>query len=347
MKRRVRHLASEANLDPLAALLRLQQAGLSLHSINDQVPVPSVERARSVLRSAGSGVIGNAERTVPVEVAPVAPPAESIRQPFSSPTMERPAKRIQTQKTAAVIRLTEDDVLAIRERMATTLIAEKSAFGASKPLWPDKFSMAVQRQFTSGGNIYKYNSIPSVGATLAFGLAMNHSFENGNKRTALVALLVFLNRNKTLLVDVAEDDLYELITGLVKHELPIRNDEVRSSDTEVASLARWIDERSRTLQLGDRIMEFSEMKSTLQALGCEFDSPSKNFIKIRRLRYSVKTGYPRQKFTLDAHEIKRIRRALQLDETHGFDSGGFYDLEGSVDEFVNRYRNVMRRLADT
>jgi len=231
--------------------------------------------------------------------------------------------------------------------MATTLIADKSAFGASKPIWPGMFSMAVQRQYTSGGGVYKYDSIPTVGATLAFGLAMNHSFENGNKRTALVALLVFLNRNKTLLVDVSEDDLYDLITSLVKHELPLREDESRGADSEVAAVARWIGERSRTLQLGDRIMEFSELRQTLLELGCEFDSPNKNFIKIRRHGYSVKTGYPRQKFTLDAPEIKRIRRSLKLDEAHGFDSGGFYSLEGSVDAFVNKYRNVMRRLADT
>lgn len=230
--------------------------------------------------------------------------------------------------------------------MATTLIAQKDAFGATEPLWHDRFSMAVQRQFTSGGGIYKYDTVHEVAATLAFGIAMNHAFENGNKRTALVSLLVCLNRNRTLLVDVTEDDLYSLITDLVKHEIPIRDGKERSADTEVQAVAYWIKTHSRTLELGDRLMRFSELKEILAELDCTFDKPGNNYIKIRREGYSVKIGYPRHDFELDAKEVKRVRRALRVDEIHGLDSAGFYNLEGAVDEFVNKYRNLMRRLAD-
>jgi hypothetical protein len=35
-----------------------------------------------------------------------------------------------------------------------------------------------------------------------------------------------------------------------------------------------------------------------------------------------------------------------LDEVHGVDSAGFYALDSKVDEIVNGYRNLMKRLAD-
>jgi len=175
---------------------------------------------------------------------------------------------------------------------------------------------------------------------------MSHAFENGNKRTALVSLLILLNRNRTILVDMTEDDLYALITSLVKHELGLPVGVKRDAESEVAALAGWIDEHSREISLGDRLMNFSDLRRILTELGCTFDKPDGNYIKIRCGSYSVVTGRPRHDFELDAKEIKRIRRGLRLDEAHGLDSAGFYNLDGQVDSFVNRYRHLMDRLAD-
>lgn len=206
--------------------------------------------------------------------------------------------------------------------------------------------MAVQRQFTSAGGIFKYKTVPEVAATLAFGISMSHAFENGNKRTALVSLLILLHRNRTLLVNASEDDLYSLITSLVKHELPLLNAQKRDAEAEVAALASWIAKHSREILLGDRLMRFSELQPILAELGCTFDKPKKNFIKIRCGGYSVVIGRPKHDWEIDAQEMKRIRKSLHLDEIHGLDSAGFYNLEGQVDGFVNQYRQLMDRLAD-
>jgi hypothetical protein len=93
-------------------------------------------------------------------------------------------------------------------------------------------------------------------------------------------------------------------------------------------------------------MRFSELQEILRELGCTFDSPKKNFIKIRCGSHSVVTGFPGHRFEVDAKEVKRIRKLLHLDEVHGLDSSGFYNLEGAVDGFINRYRSLMDRLAD-
>jgi len=247
---------------------------------------------------------------------------------------------------ASVVRLSEDDVLFIRRRMARMNIADIGAFGHIEPLDYGKFASAVSRHSTSGGGRYKYTSIPDIAANLFYGIAMGHSFENGNKRTALVSMLVFLDRNKTLLVDTAEDELYEMARRVAAHEIVQSPHDMHDADDECRAIAEWLSPRLRSLKLGDKALEFKELREILEAYGCTFESPNKNFIKIRRGQWVVKTGYPRQKFDVQVNEIKRIRKALRLDEVHGTDSASFYDLEKGVSRFVNQYRNLLRRLAD-
>lgn len=241
-------------------------------------------------------------------------------------------------------RLTEEDVLAIRRRMAELSIANQDAFGATDPLHPAKLSSAVFRQNTGLGGAFKYETIPEVGATLFYGIAMSHSFENGNKRTALVSLLVFLDKNRTLLINAGEDELYDLARQVAAHEIEVKGE--RNADTEVAAVSAWIREHIRDRVLGDTATKFSELKEILEEQGCTFDKHDRNYIKIRRNGHVVKTGYPNAHFTVGVGEIKKIRRALKLDELHGVDSAGFYSLEEKVDGFVNTYRNLMKRLAD-
>jgi hypothetical protein len=60
---------------------------------------------------------------------------------------------------------------------------------------------------------------------------------------------------------------------------------------------------------------------------------------------SYVTGYPRPDFEVSVMEIKRIRRALELDAVHGVNASGFYDLESRVTLFVEQHTDLMKRLA--
>ncbi|MGY3869062.1 type II toxin-antitoxin system death-on-curing family toxin [Aeromonas crassostreae] len=243
-------------------------------------------------------------------------------------------------------RLSEDEVLMIRRRMATLKIATQDAFGHPEPMNGDKLSSAIYRQFTSGGGVYKYNTIHDVAANLLYGIAMSHAFENGNKRTALVSTLVFLDKNKTFLVNTDEDELYELVRDVAAHEIELSKNQTRTVDAETDALSSWIRDRIRPKTLGDKAMHFKDLKEQLEAFGCTFDKPDSNYIKIHRKQWVVKTGYPKANFELGVAQVKKIRKSLRLDEVHGIDSAGFYDLEHTVDGFVNQYRNLMKRLAD-
>lgn len=76
----------------------------------------------------------------------------------------------------------------------------------------------MSRPATSLGGQYKYSTIQSAGAALLHSLVQNHAFHNGNKRTALVALLVFLDRNNFVL-DSNEDELFKWMLMVASHQL--------------------------------------------------------------------------------------------------------------------------------
>jgi death-on-curing protein len=126
----------------------------------------------------------------------------------------------------AIIRLTVDDVLLIRRLMSKMELATRDAFGQTEPLNINALESAIFRQHTAAGGVYKYTKIEDIGANLFYGIAMNHAFENGNKRTALVSLLIFLDKNKYILVNTTEDELYEFARKVANHELPVREKSV-------------------------------------------------------------------------------------------------------------------------
>ena len=140
---------------------------------------------------------------------------------------------------------------------------------------------------TGHGEIFKYDTVEAVGATLFYGVVMSHAFENGNKRTGLITLLIFLDQNRSILVEVDEDELYEFTRSVAAHEIALPDGVERNSDSEVESITRWIEQHSRTKVLGDRPRKFSEIRAILEDFGCTFESPKKNFIKARRDRKSV------------------------------------------------------------
>ena len=93
--------------------------------------------------------------------------------------------------------------------------------------------------------LYSYGDPPpdlaDLAATLAFGLARNHPFVDGNKRTAAVTCETFIELNDGELV--AEDfDLFPCFLALAVGKLPLEE------------FAQWLREHIRT-KPGDRVQE--------------------------------------------------------------------------------------------
>jgi len=82
--------------------------------------------------------------------------------------------------------------------------------------------------------------LPALAAAYAFGLARNHPFVDGNKRTAAVACELFLELNGYLLV-AADEDLYPVFAALAAGDLP------------EDQLAEWLRRHARPEQVSEPV----------------------------------------------------------------------------------------------
>jgi len=95
----------------------------------------------------------------------------------------------------------------------------------------------AQQKFLYGGIDV---DLPGLAAAYAFGLARNHPFVDGNKRTAAVACELFLELNGYLLV-ASDEDLYPVFVTLAAGEL------------EEDQLAEWLRRHSRPEQISEEV----------------------------------------------------------------------------------------------
>lgn len=234
------------------------------------------------------------------------------------------------------------------------------------PIYPagiksnDLFESAVFRPQTSLGLTLKYPTVELAGAALLHSLVHNHPFHNGNKRTALVALLVFLNENNYLLI-CEEEALFTLVLQVARHRL-VDNRSNYLPDREVLAIAEWIHANTRTIIQGERAIPYHRLKRILLKYDCIFPSfgssgckvnieriiPAKrNFIfttPAKTLRTQIYYGGDGRE--VQKHTLNKVRSALELDEAHGVDSGTFYDsAPPSVSDFINAYRKTLDRLS--
>lgn len=250
-------------------------------------------------------------------------------------------------------------------------------FGRSgDPIYPpgvkslDLLGSAVARQCTGLGEVLKYSEPVDNAATLLYGLCCDHPFHNGNKRTALVAMLVHLDKNKLTLHDTRQKELFDLMIAVAKHEIGLpRGTKRRSSrrrrrspDKEVDAIAAWLRRRSERVRRGEKQVTYRELRKVLERFDYSLQHPKKNTIDIvkfeeattgliRRKRVPVEKrigsiAYPGDNRIVAMRDLKQVRRICRLTEEDGCDTDAFYHKAAIVDGFVNRYRTILRRLAN-
>ncbi len=229
---------------------------------------------------------------------------------------------------------------------------------------------AVNRQHTGLRDTLKYPEALGSAATLAFGICCDHPFVNGNKRTALVAMLVHLDKNHLCIRDTPEGDLYQLMIGIADHTIGLRIDprrpdkalRRRDPDEEVAAVREWLKRRVSSLNRGERRITYRQLRQSLGRFDISLENPHSNTIDIvkiehvasgvfRRVRKQPKhvgtIGYRNEGTEVSFKDIKHARRVCKLTEEDGVDSDAFYGGADSVDTFINKYRTLLRRLART
>jgi len=225
---------------------------------------------------------------------------------------------------------------------------------------PDLLASACSRPLTAHGDILKYPTVEMAASALAHSLVHNHPFWNGNKRTALVAYLVFLDTH-AMTVTCGDDDLFRFILKAAQHRL-VPRDWPELADRETLAMAEWTRANSRVLQRGERPLKWHKFRRILSEHNCTCEQARNvgNRMNIfREVDYAGIFGIGRRKKTLrvqvaygdegrevDRDLIKHVRAQLWLDEDHGVDSGAFYESEPRpAGEFILRYRGILGRLA--
>ena len=114
--------------------------------------------------------------------------------------------------------LTEDDLLDIHHALVKDFALDEDPISPPGVKSPNLVSSAVYRPQTSIGNDFKYPTVEMAAAALLHSVVQNHAFHNGNKRTALVAMLAFLDRNNVI-ATCSEDELFRFTLHVAQHRL--------------------------------------------------------------------------------------------------------------------------------
>lgn len=248
--------------------------------------------------------------------------------------------------------LTKDDVLEIYEALVSDFAQ------SSDPIQPvgvkdhSLLESAIWHQHTSFERYTKYPTAETSAAAVMYALSHNHPFYNGNKRTAIVAVLVLLDRHNICLM-CDQSDLFKVSVQLANHTLvPSKN---LYPDAEIYTLAKWIHKKSKVMKKGERPITLKKLRYILRRYGCEIQSDG------TVTRY-IKTGFFADSKILEAKRaisytqpegeevdkgvVKSLREDLKLTADDGIDQGSFYEGTGLVPaDFIDRYRTLLRRLS--
>lgn len=220
---------------------------------------------------------------------------------------------------------------------------------------------AAYRPKTSLGDQCKYLTVEMGAAALFHSLVHNHPFHNGNKRTALVSLLVMLDQNG-LMLKCSEDELFQFVLQVAKHRIVKECSSNRNiPDEEVCSIAEWIYNNSRTVEVGEKIVPLRKLKAILTNYDCNFEYGSRGKkIKITRVLKRQSRFFKKapEKLTSNIRcsgeegrdvpigTINKVRSDLKLDEKNGIDSASFYNQALTTNaDFIIKYRKILTRLS--
>lgn len=255
--------------------------------------------------------------------------------------------------------LTAEEVLKVHYALVNEFAQHDDPIDPPGVRDPGLLESAVFRPQTSNGSVRKYPTVEMSAAALLHSLVHNHPFHNGNKRTALVSTLVFLDENG-FIATCQEDKLFQFLLRVAQHSIV----DCKSSDLpdrEALEISRWIASNARVTTQGERPLPFRKLKRILARYNCQMEfgaSGSKmNITRVVPRRHKSSRSARDEKLQTqvnyhgDGREVERntmnkIRTDLELDEEHGVDSGAFYNDEStSADDFIVMYSKTLRRLS--
>lgn len=345
-----RALALPTSSDFVAPEYWSRRLGLSheeFEALLAQLDIPMSPKAVRLRRGAVAALKRHAARTVAHPVLP--PPAD---HPPPIPTFEWGT----IGRTRQVRLLNTPEVEAIHWELVQDFATDSDPIDPPGVRSQQLLESAVYRQHTALGSERKYPTAEMVAAALFHSLVHDHPFHNGNKRTALVSMLVLLDENG-LAPTCNEDELFQLVLRLSQHNVVPRGRDL--GDREVIHISETLRDCTRPIEKGEQPLQWRRLRQILKSYNIDSLAMPGNRMHLTR-RIAVRGLFGRQrervletqvKYADDGRQasintVKQIRRQLELDESHGVDSADFYRQAAPVSsEFITRYRKTLKRLA--
>ena len=259
----------------------------------------------------------------------------------------------------SVLTVTAHEVLMVHQELENDFAASDDPISPpgvkSQPL----LESAVSRQDAGYGAERKYTTVVSTAAALLHSLVHNHPFFNGNKRAALVSMLVMLDKNGMMLSS-SQDELFRWMLKVAGHDvLPTGFAYDNRPDRETFAISEWINRRSRTVRRDEKGVTWIALSRILKKFDCDVSRRGERMEISREVKVRKKSFLKSEKFetlrsmyvnTGDGREVprkqlKRIRDELRLTAANGIDSEAFFERNREADDFIAEYSKLLRRLA--
>ncbi len=334
---------------PAYWMTRLRLTREDLFALLARLGVPAKGDASTLPRGSVAKLLRHAGAArLPSAVVPTArPPQAAVAPPFQWSAVGH-AREVR--------RLEAEEVEAIHWELVRDFADDADPIDPAGVRSQDLLKSAVYRQHTALGEEQKYPSVEMTAAALFHAIVHDHPFHNGNKRTALVSMLVLLEENG-LAPTCDEDSLFELVLRLAQHKLVQAGGDL--PDREVHHVAGWLRDCTRAIEKGDRPLQWRRLKQILRSYGCDLSVMPGNRMNITRVvtekgrfgRVRSRTLGTQVKYADDGRQapinaLKEIRRSLSLDEPNGVDSADFYRQAAPLTSaFIATYRKTLKRLA--
>ena len=226
----------------------------------------------------------------------------------------------------------------------------------------DMLSSAVARQDVGYGSESKWKDSYSKVATLTFGLVKDHAFKDGNKRTALLCMLLALHNSKRCLT-CKKKDLETLLVRIAANEMDKYKDFKRfkkhGEDAVVIYISNFLRKNSRVIDNTFRSITYEEFNRKLRPYGIWLDNANGSYIDVfqkvtEKKLFFIKTdktikilqiGFPGWKRQINPKALKNVLRQAGLTDK-GVDLRSFY--EGTEPEYklIEEYFEILKRLKD-
>ncbi|OGQ50774.1 MAG: hypothetical protein A3J24_01485 [Deltaproteobacteria bacterium RIFCSPLOWO2_02_FULL_53_8] len=240
--------------------------------------------------------------------------------------------------------LTIDEVLDLHNALVKDFESAGDPISPAGPRDKTLLSSALSRPKTSLGDKEKYSRIEEKAVALLHSLIMNHPFYNGNKRTALVSMLVFLDKNGRSL-KVKDDEIFNFILSIASRSFPYD----ASPDKIVDNMVLWIKEYIQPIRSAPSSMAINDFIKSCVSAGAKCKQRSKNGGwniqgPSRTSKGAVMISGSTRK--LDGSAIKRYLQKLGLSEgLAGIHVDEFQEGLDSNQKIIRDYRTVLKRLA--